>query len=92
MNELCLHLRSSSGVQIKTEGLSLKISTGVGYHFLLQGIFLTQGQTWVFCITGVCKYGKVLKSPGALSSKDFHSIVFHCNTNQYGDWGPTLDF
>ena len=36
------------------------------------------------------------ESPRPLSSKDFHSIVFHCNTNQYRGWAhmnrPTLDF
>ena len=93
MNELCLHPRSSSGVQIKRESLSLKISNGVGCHIFLQEIFLTQGSN-----LGLLHYRQTLpsESPRPLSSKDFHSIVFHCNTNQYRSWAhmnrPTLDF
>ncbi len=30
-------------------------NTGVGYHFLLQGIFLTQGQTCISCISLYCQ-------------------------------------
>ena len=55
VTQLCLTVLQSHGLcpaRLLCPWDSPDETTGVGCHSLFQGIFLTQDQTWVFCIAG----------------------------------------